>query len=48
VMVIDRLGRIAYRSDGFEPDTFEPNLTSAVRRALAPLGASSPAANSAP
>jgi len=48
VMVIDRIGKIAYRSDGFEPDTFEPNLTSAVRRALAPPGASSPAANSAP
>lgn len=40
VMVIDRTGKIAYRSDGFEPDTFEPNLSAAVRRALAPLSAS--------
>ena len=36
VMVIDRAARIAYRSNGFEPDTFEPNLAVAVRRALAP------------
>ena len=36
VMVIDRAGKIAYRSDGFEPDTFEANLTEAVRRALTP------------
>jgi thiol-disulfide isomerase/thioredoxin len=48
VLVIDRAGRIAYRSDGFEPDTFEPNLTAAVRRALAPLNASSPPGNSTP
>jgi len=34
VMVINRSGKIAYRSDGFEPDTFEPNLAAAVRRAL--------------
>jgi thiol-disulfide isomerase/thioredoxin len=40
VMVIDRLGNIAYRSDGFQPDTFEPNLAAAVRRALAPLSTS--------
>ncbi len=48
VMVIDRAGKIAYRSDGFEPDTFEPNLTLAVRRALAPSTASSPAAKPSP
>src|SRR6266853_7055535 len=36
VMVIDPAGKIAYRSDGFEPDTFEPDLTAAVRRTLAP------------
>jgi len=34
VMVIDRAGKIAYRSDGFEPDTFEANLAAAVRRTL--------------
>ena len=43
VMVIDRAGKIAYRSDGFEPDTFEPNLTTAVLRALAPPSASTEA-----
>jgi thiol-disulfide isomerase/thioredoxin len=48
VMVIDRAAKIAYRSDGFEPDSFEPNLATAVRRALAPLGASSSAGNPAP
>jgi|SRR5436853_994570 len=48
VMVIDRAGKIAYRSDGFEPDTFEPKLEAAVRRALAPPGASTPAGNPAP
>jgi thiol-disulfide isomerase/thioredoxin len=48
VVVIDRAGKIAYRSDGFEPDTFEPNLTAAVRRALAPQGVSSSAASPEP
>jgi thiol-disulfide isomerase/thioredoxin len=48
VMVIDRMGKISYRSDGFEPDTFEVNLAAAVRRALAPAGASSAAGSPAP
>ena len=48
VMVIDRSGKIAYRSDGFEPDTFEANLAAAVRRALAPQSTSSSAGNSEP
>jgi thiol-disulfide isomerase/thioredoxin len=48
VMVIDRVGKVAYRSDGFEPDNFEPNLTAAVRHALAPFSASSPPAKPAP
>jgi thiol-disulfide isomerase/thioredoxin len=48
VMVIDRAGKIAYRSDGFEPDTFEPNLAAAVRRALSPPGASSSTGNPSP
>lgn len=47
VLVIDRDGKIAYRSDGFAPDTFEPQLAAAVRRALAPPGGSTPAGNSA-
>jgi len=34
VIVIDRQGTIAFRSDGFQPDTFERDLSSAVRRAL--------------
>jgi len=48
VMVIDRAGKIAYRSDGFEPDTFEANLAAAVRCALASQSASAPAGNSEP
>ncbi|HKW63876.1 MAG TPA: thioredoxin-like domain-containing protein [Candidatus Acidoferrum sp.] len=34
VIVIDRQGKIAFRSDGFQPDTFERDLSSAVRRTL--------------
>lgn len=34
VIVIDREGKIAFRSDGFQPDTFEHDLSGAVRRAL--------------
>ncbi len=48
VLVLDRAGKIAYRSDGFDPDTFEPDLTAAVRRALAPPNASSPGGNDTP
>jgi thiol-disulfide isomerase/thioredoxin len=48
VMVIDRAGKIAYRSDGFEPDTFEPNLAAAVRNALAPRSTLAPTAKPAP
>jgi thiol-disulfide isomerase/thioredoxin len=36
VMVIDRLGKIAYRSEGFGPDTFEQELAAAVRRVMSP------------
>src|SRR6266403_2640729 len=48
VMVIDRAGKIAYRSDGFEPESFEPNLAAAIRRALAPADVSSSDGNPAP
>jgi thiol-disulfide isomerase/thioredoxin len=48
VMVIDRTGKIAYRSDGFQPDSFEPNLAAAVRLALAPISTASPPAKPAP
>jgi len=34
VMVIDRDGKIAFRSDGFQPDTFQRDLSAAVRNAL--------------
>jgi hypothetical protein len=47
MMVLDRTGKIAYRSDGFEPESFEPNLAAAVRGALAPVSAS-PGGNPAP
>jgi thiol-disulfide isomerase/thioredoxin len=40
VLVIDRAGKIAFRSDGFDPDSIESDLTGAVRRALAPISAS--------
>lgn len=48
VLVIDRAGKVAYRSDGFSPDTFESDLTTAVRSALAPLSATSPSAKATP
>ena len=48
VLVLDRAGKIAYRSDGFDPDTFEPDLTAAVRRALAPPSAASSDSGAAP
>jgi thiol-disulfide isomerase/thioredoxin len=34
VIVIDRQGKIAFRSNGFQPDTFERDLSAGVRRAL--------------
>ncbi len=34
VIVIDREGKIAFRSNGFQPDTFERDLLTAVRRAM--------------
>lgn len=48
VLVIDRAGKIAFRSDGFDPESFESDLTAAIRRALAPLSAASPGATPAP
>jgi len=36
VLVIDRGGKIVYRTDGFGPDTFEQDLTAAVRRTINP------------
>jgi thiol-disulfide isomerase/thioredoxin/regulator of sirC expression with transglutaminase-like and TPR domain len=40
VVVIDRAGKIAYRSEGFGPDTFEQELAAAVRRAFDAANAS--------
>jgi thiol-disulfide isomerase/thioredoxin len=34
IMVIDREGKIAFRSDGFQPDTFERDLSAALRGTL--------------
>jgi TolB-like protein len=34
VIVIDREGKIAFRSDGFDPDSFARELSAAVHRAL--------------
>ncbi|HXY23573.1 MAG TPA: redoxin family protein [Candidatus Acidoferrum sp.] len=34
VIVVGRDGKIAFRSNGFEPDTFEHDLSAAVQRAL--------------
>jgi hypothetical protein len=48
VIVIDRAGKIAYRSDGFEPDNFETNLAAAIRRALAQPATSSAAGSPSP
>jgi thiol-disulfide isomerase/thioredoxin len=48
VLVVDRAGKIAYRSDGFAPDSFESELAAAVRSALAPLSAASPGQKPAP
>lgn len=36
VLVIDGTGKIAYRSEGFGPDTFEQELAGAVRRVMSP------------
>ena len=34
VVVIDRMGRIVYRAEGFGDDSFEESLSSAIRAAL--------------
>jgi hypothetical protein len=35
VVILDRVGKIAYRAEGFDPEDVEAVLTSAVRHALA-------------
>jgi thiol-disulfide isomerase/thioredoxin len=48
VMVLDRAGKISYRSDGFESEGFALNLAAAVRRALVPPAVSSSAEHPIP
>jgi thiol-disulfide isomerase/thioredoxin len=48
VLVIDRDGKIAYRSEGFGLDTFELELTAAVRRSLVRTSADAPAGSPNP
>ncbi|HEY2547582.1 MAG TPA: TlpA disulfide reductase family protein [Candidatus Acidoferrum sp.] len=47
VVVLDRTGKIAYRSDGFDPDGVEAELSNAVRHALAAKESSANAAHGA-
>src|SRR5712664_3541983 len=35
VIVIDRAGKMAYRTNGFDPDAFESNVAAVIRRVLA-------------
>src|SRR6266436_5194613 len=48
VIVIDRNGKVVYRTNGFDPDAFESNLAAAIRRALAPPAASSAVGSPSP
>jgi thiol-disulfide isomerase/thioredoxin len=43
-VILDRSGKIAFRSDGFDPDDFEKSLSNAIDRAAAPASASAAAA----
>jgi hypothetical protein len=48
VIVIDREGKTAFRSDGFSPDNFEQELTAAIRGELSHAASPTAAANSKP
>jgi thiol-disulfide isomerase/thioredoxin len=48
VIVIGRAGKIAYRTNGFDPDTFESNVAAAIRRVLAQSDAASAAGSPSP
>jgi hypothetical protein len=39
VIVVGRDGKIAYRTDGFAPDSFEHDLTVALTRLMGPTSA---------
>jgi len=48
VVIIDRRGKVVYRSEGFGEETFERDLSAAARRALETAATSLPPATSAP
>jgi hypothetical protein len=43
-VILDRGGKIAFRTDGFDPDDFEKSLGNAIDQAVAPASASAAAA----
>jgi hypothetical protein len=40
VVIIDRSGKIIYRGEGFDEDTFQQSLTNAIHQALGATAAS--------
>ena len=48
VIVIDRAGKMAYRTNGFDPDAFESNVAAVIRRVLAQPDAASAAGRPSP
>src|SRR6266481_6147414 len=48
VIVIDRAGKMAYRTNGFDPDAFESNVAPVIRRVLAQPDAASAAGRPSP
>src|SRR5258708_18510985 len=48
VIVIDRSGKMAYRTNGFDPDAFESNVAAVIRRVLAQPDAASGAGRPSP
>jgi hypothetical protein len=36
IVILDRSGKISYRTDGFLPDGFQENLTTAIQAAMTP------------
>ncbi len=41
-VILDRTGKIAFRVDGFDADSFERSLTDAIERAIQPAGSAAP------
>jgi len=46
-VILDRAGKVAYRSDGYDPDNIEKVLTDAVTRVAHPPETPAPATASA-